>query len=54
MNLPASANALHRTMKQNTMQGEDTTAEVPVGNQETLEEDLQQEHTQSPSNKQNR
>ena len=54
MNLPASVNALHRTRKQSTVQGEDTTAEVQVGNQETLEEDLQRELTQSLSNKQNR
>ena len=55
MNLPASPSALHRTKKQDTVQGKDTTVEAQLGDQEiTLEADLQQEHILSPSNRQNR
>ena len=55
MNLPASPSILHRTKKQGMVQGKDTTVEAQLGDQEiTLEEDPQQEHILSPSNRQNR
>ena len=55
MNLPASPSAPHRTKKQGMVQGKDTTVEAQLGDQEiTLEEDPQQEHILSSSNRQNR
>ena len=55
MNLPASPSALHRTKKQDMVQGRDITVGAQLGDQEiTLEEDPQQEHILLPSNRQNR